>query len=83
MLSFRAPAPLPPPRGRHRNMSSYVNNFTATLWCKRFVQQLTDANEGWVRTTARLLQKEHVVMVSAGGKQWLWMCFWPWLISCW
>lgn len=45
-------------------MSSYVNNFTATLWCKRFVQQLTDANEGWVRTTARLLQKEHVVMVS-------------------
>ncbi|CAM9946544.1 unnamed protein product, partial [Ectocarpus sp. 13 AM-2016] len=32
------------------------------LWCKRFVQQLHDANEGWVRTTARLLQKEHVVM---------------------
>lgn len=45
-------------------MSSYVNNFTSNLWCKRFVQQLTDANEGWVRTTARLLQKEHVVMVS-------------------
>ncbi|CAN0057193.1 unnamed protein product, partial [Ectocarpus sp. 8 AP-2014] len=53
----------------HRNMSSYVNNFTATLWCKRFVQQLTDANEGWVRTTARLLQKEHVVMVSTYDKK--------------
>lgn len=45
-------------------MSSYVNSFTATLWCTRFVAQLKDANEGWVRTTARLLQKEHVVMVS-------------------
>lgn len=51
---------------RHRNMSSYVNNFTATLWCTRYLAQLKDANEGWVRTTARLLQKEHVVQVCGG-----------------
>jgi hypothetical protein len=42
---------------------SYVWNFTSVGWSTRSVEQLREVNEGWVRTTARLLHKEHVVQV--------------------
>jgi hypothetical protein len=44
---------------------SYVWNFTSVGWSTRSVEQLREVNEGWVRTTARLLHKEHVVQVHA------------------
>ncbi|CAM9863123.1 unnamed protein product, partial [Phaeothamnion confervicola] len=45
---------------RHDNMLSYVRNFTSTSWCERMVEQLEDANEGSLRTAARLLHNAHV-----------------------
>ncbi|CAM9338518.1 unnamed protein product [Chrysoparadoxa australica] len=59
---------------RHQNMSSYARNFTSDGWCTRSIEQLREANEGWVRTAARLLHKEHVLQ-SFAFSQWRLMIF--------
>jgi trehalose 6-phosphate synthase/phosphatase len=50
---------------RHSNMSSYVRNFTSASWSQRSIEQLREANEGGIRTSARLLHKEHVLQAYA------------------